>query len=91
MLKVKNFEKKDYSTQTEYRYCRIRYGIPSVCRPRGLCHYQYGDVRYTSKESCQTSVNGKNVEGVCCSLDVDYTTNSGASMSNPFLFIQIII
>ncbi|KAH7636466.1 hypothetical protein HUG17_10436 [Dermatophagoides farinae] len=62
--------------EKQYRYCRIRYGIPSVCRPRGLCHYQYGDVRYSSKESCQTSVNGKNVGGVCCSLDVDYTTNS---------------
>ncbi|OTF77866.1 hypothetical protein BLA29_005922, partial [Euroglyphus maynei] len=56
--------------------CRTSNGYIGVCWPNGLCHYQYGNVRYSSKESCRTSVNGNNVQGVCCPLDINFTPDS---------------
>ncbi|KAH9416217.1 hypothetical protein DERP_000716 [Dermatophagoides pteronyssinus] len=74
--RINRFENNDGKKIITTGQCRTNDGFMGVCWPIGLCHYQYGNVRYSSKQSCRTLVNGKNVQGVCCPLDVDYTPNS---------------
>ena len=78
--RINRFENNDGKKIIPTGQCRTNDGFMGVCWPIGLCHYQYGNVRYSSKQSCRTLVNGKNVQGVCCPLDVDYTPNSRDSM-----------
>lgn len=65
----------DRSIDRQQIRCQTRNGYSGICLSKGECYYMYGDLNYLDREQCRTNVNGRQIVGVCCPNDPDFTPN----------------